>query len=1301
MIKIKFHKSQDNIEFGNGLSAGVRSKLMSPSEYFSRTYRITSKQKQRNTVPFLKDLVLASSQDPLTVRQNPVAPFTQRDKVNLQQYETLENSAFSGLLQNSMALDEIATQTDASLTKAILAYGEQCPPILYRAIKGIRASQLGLHTGMKFENAAWQSTTRSKQQALLMGKSGTIFTLLIAPKLRVNVLDMTRFSSDKGKREVVLPKNATLQVDRIKEGKGEKPDVVIMQVSFPESQVEQELVSENQSATEGAGMTLSSKEAARFYNDFMRSSGIEYKPLDQGDLPVMADKDLREWKQELDKAYDTYGADVGKPSVTQKNYVGRHDQQMHTTLFNLANPSQGTRGGIGDKKGGETRARELAVAATPIRAVDPAVARATERTITELVDELGTSGQLRGTEQEIKQKVTALLTEVENALPPATQIGPNSFVTTINANTFIAAARDGAGSMLEGTPDKMAKGLLQAMVTKLDKEIDDWRANPDKPMVNVSESRGMARNATDELKERIGTNAWKNSEMQTRILRDADGKLCGVSLVDTQSYGRYQYVEYIGTNPMATNRAGETLMVHIAQSAVRAGGGIKLFSLRGAVRFYKKLGFKSADPRATEPFLKRWGGGMELSREGAMALSQRQSSKELIKLKNYAGRHDQQMHTTLFNLANPSQGRRGSGRDKKDDETRAYAGGPATTTTAGSSAVTPAGETTVDISTLKPETGWLNRKSEIEYESGLADLVKWGLEDKAVEINAFWDRNGFSPNNVMGFGTQRTRQQDLDDAENNQWAVAAYFSKVKEDDGRKAIETQWTKAQTSDIFTTRDSSTTLWGTTTNKPSPLPSQTLNEMQKANPVSQMVFRPNDVVKMRTADIKDDKGRDVYGYSSRPVTREMVEKGERLYYQTAREIEGRVFARAHKLIDTAPVAIAMNPADFKDMIRTGSYKNMHQRMEESSARFAIFEKAAKGLNSEARALAFQKWKAEQIILHPESGRVVSNSGSPFRNIRDAVDMANYGITSSSGKDHPISGYMQTSGAANVAAQYGNISIVLKSAVRARTAVGFGDSLGHLPGQSFLASPSGGVTRASIGGNIYALSRSSDKEKGTKITDESGKVNRRSNNNTGYDGFIRKYVEAQIHGGVTPRDIASIVIKDKPGNLSNQPVVDWAKANGIKIEYAPLSGSMLENLVSYKEIRIMSAIATKNYGGRTVLGQNDSHLLITNNNQDLSSMESTGFILDLDNKITYDTTLYSAFNMGIWYDPKPNTKIPAWFDGKPTSFTSVSEGDKEDSASKYMQSLIVPKTDANNGRFGADLILGLLAAKKRRLNP
>ena len=39
------------------------------------------------------------------------------------------------------------------------------------------------------------------------------------------------------------------------------------------------------------------------------------------------------------KSGDALGA-----ATTTKNYAGRHDQQMHTTLFNLANPSQGRRG---------------------------------------------------------------------------------------------------------------------------------------------------------------------------------------------------------------------------------------------------------------------------------------------------------------------------------------------------------------------------------------------------------------------------------------------------------------------------------------------------------------------------------------------------------------------------------------------------------------------------------------------------------------------------------------------------------------------------------------------------------------------------------------------------------------------------------------------------------------------------------------------------------------------------------------------------------------------------------------------
>ena len=50
--------------------------------------------------------------------------------------------------------------------------------------------------------------------------------------------------------------------------------------------------------------------------------------------------------------------------ATLKNYMGRHDQQMHTTLFNLANPSQG-RGSRGAVRGEEVR--ELTGPTAPTR----------------------------------------------------------------------------------------------------------------------------------------------------------------------------------------------------------------------------------------------------------------------------------------------------------------------------------------------------------------------------------------------------------------------------------------------------------------------------------------------------------------------------------------------------------------------------------------------------------------------------------------------------------------------------------------------------------------------------------------------------------------------------------------------------------------------------------------------------------------------------------------------------------------------------------------------------------------------
>jgi len=43
----------------------------------------------------------------------------------------------------------------------------------------------------------------------------------------------------------------------------------------------------------------------------------------------------------LDTLKELAATKIGWLAITRKNYAGRHDQQMHTTLFNIANPSQG------------------------------------------------------------------------------------------------------------------------------------------------------------------------------------------------------------------------------------------------------------------------------------------------------------------------------------------------------------------------------------------------------------------------------------------------------------------------------------------------------------------------------------------------------------------------------------------------------------------------------------------------------------------------------------------------------------------------------------------------------------------------------------------------------------------------------------------------------------------------------------------------------------------------------------------------------------------------------------------------
>ncbi len=524
-------------------------------------------------------------------------------------------------------------------------------------------------------------------------------------------------------------------------------------------------------------------------------------------------------------------------------------------------------------------------------------------------------------------------------------------------------------------------------------------------------------------------------------------------------------------------------------------------------------------------------------------------------LKNYQGRHNQETHTTLYNIAHPSQGRGGrraaSAADTPKDiyrqaGIRGLAEPLSRTISPQSRAPIPAGETTHDISQYKPETGWRQREAEINYEMGLNTLVQWYYEDKTGDLNAWWGKYGYSPNDIAGF-KPRTQKQDLDDALDERFAVTAFIIR-RPDPLRTDIANEFIKRVSSSIYSfgsdpVRDGKRPV-------PNAPRSLTLDEQQKAYPASGFVIPPASKVSLVIEDT-GNKGESAKS-ESRPVTREMLERGEKLFYQTAREIEGRVFSRAKKLISNSPIAIAIPPEGFSDFIRTGKYKNLQHRVEEYRSEWRKWDESTKGMTQDQRSASHYEWEKRISQIHPEMSRVMTN-GTYDPAARSNLNRENHGITSSRGDDHPISGYVQTAGARNEAAQYGLISLVLKSDVKQRASISFGDSWGETLSQSFIASPSGGVTRGSIGASIFQLARSSDKD--TQATDSKyGLTGRRFNENA-RPGLVPKYVEAQIFGGVTPKDVASIVIKDLPNQAKYKQVEDWAKTNGIKIEYAAVA--------------------------------------------------------------------------------------------------------------------------------------------------
>ena len=140
---------------------------------------------------------------------------------------------------------------------------------------------------------------------------------------------------------------------------------------------------------------------------------------------------------------------IGWLAITRKNYMGRHDQQTHTTLFNLANPSQG-------RSGGQKNSNVLA------RDVDDAAVQ-------------GGGGVLG------KPKISKTLSSIQDI-----KLSRNAVIQEIDSRNFTGRQ-------------------LQQITEKLLTETRKWKNNPNKPEVDADMAIEMAEEALTSLRGAAGS----------------------------------------------------------------------------------------------------------------------------------------------------------------------------------------------------------------------------------------------------------------------------------------------------------------------------------------------------------------------------------------------------------------------------------------------------------------------------------------------------------------------------------------------------------------------------------------------------------------------------------------------------------------------------------------------------------------------------------------------------------------------------------------------------------------------------
>lgn len=418
-----------------------------------------------------------------------------------------------------------------------------------------------------------------------------------------------------------------------------------------------------------------------------------------------------------------------------KNYMGRHDQQTHTTLFNLANPSQGRGGG---QKNGNERAKDVGGSAG--------------------------SGELRvivGDDPKLYGDKYSGLTQPSGASVRGTPISANDEIipdTLFHVTTNLSAILDsgkilagGVGGLGGDDRDKMVSMTISKPIAE--QILRDLQFVSHIVRINypASETTGYR------TSERVTSNRKVLGAIINQIRADGWSKKWRDAFLEQNSH-RHQLESYRATDflrayfvyrqsalqikdPIIISRA-ETLakinpknmgIIQIAKTALRTGAMVTNFDVgRGHLEEIRIYGDVPIGKQALK------------TKERVLAVISEAT------LKNYMGRHDQQMHTTLFNLANPSQGRRDVARGGEVRELTASTA-PTTTLTAMSAAESGMSNAEYNFNFLLNTEAKIERNIKLNQTIiGFEKEIREELSSTKINIiehaRGILERSGYNPN---------------------------------------------------------------------------------------------------------------------------------------------------------------------------------------------------------------------------------------------------------------------------------------------------------------------------------------------------------------------------------------------------------------------------------------------------------------------------------------------------------------------------------------------------------------------------